>query len=239
MIQLKGRKNWHLKDHVGALPKLYSDLSEPSASGPTKDLVLEPGSILYIPRGTPHCADTKGLEEDSIHLTIGVEIEEQFTKGALTLELLALADVGIDELHLESIKATMESSMLRNEMRGGLMSWHLEDDSGFQRECAELLTKLKEAFDATPAHEYPLKKDRRNDEIKKLVGIALQMCSESVTSSVSWLRQRLEDDRSAFLSSRQKLAALFTMLHRSFPPDDQTQVPEHECSFHTNKKARR
>lgn len=238
VIQLKGKKNWHLKQHDGALPKLYSDLSEPSASGPTDDLVLEPGRILYIPRGTPHCADTKGLEEDSIHLTIGVEIEEQFTKGGLVLELLSLADVGIAELHFESTKAAMGSEKLRNEMQRGLMFWHLENDSVFKRECVELLAKVAEALDMVSDQGDPTTRNHTGGSLKKLVDTALQVCSASGTK-LSLLRQRLLEDRSAFLSCRQQLVTLFALLHRALPVADQTLEPEHKCSFHTSKKVKR
>lgn len=238
MIQLKGKKNWHLKDHVGDFPRLYSALSEPPASGPTKDLVLAPGGILYIPRGTPHCADTKGLEEDSIHLTIGVEVEEQFTKGALVLELLSLATVEIGQKYLDAIKTVMASASLRNEMRRGLMSWHLEDDNVFKRESIELLTQLIETLDAALVHEAALERERQVAQIKKLVDKAVQLCAAS-ESKLSSLRQRLLKDRHAFLSSRQKLTTLFTRLHRALPSDDPALMAELDCSFIANKKIKR
>jgi lysine-specific demethylase/histidyl-hydroxylase NO66 len=76
VVQLEGTKRWRVwaptgrsRDPIGGkhavpLPKL-EELGEP-----VLDLVLEPGDVLYLPRGHPHVAET--TDQASSHLTVGV-----------------------------------------------------------------------------------------------------------------------------------------------------------------------
>ncbi|MBW3657954.1 MAG: cupin domain-containing protein [Actinobacteria bacterium] len=71
-LQLAGRKHWvvHEPAVVAPLPSQSwsSDRHEP---GPlVLDTELTPGDCLYLPRGTPHAAET--VDELSLHLTIGI-----------------------------------------------------------------------------------------------------------------------------------------------------------------------
>lgn len=72
VIQTHGRKSWRLFDPVvelaGREQKWSKDLGDPGP--PTLKADLEPGDVLYIPRGTPH--DAEARDEVSIHLTVGV-----------------------------------------------------------------------------------------------------------------------------------------------------------------------
>ncbi|MFE2533797.1 JmjC domain-containing protein [Streptomyces sp. NPDC059371] len=65
VIQLEGRKEWHLyaePGQVGASAGLDVDAARPSHV-----FTLEPGDVLYLPHGWPHDAVARG--GDSLHLT--------------------------------------------------------------------------------------------------------------------------------------------------------------------------
>lgn len=71
-LQTHGRKHWVVHEPAVADPlssqHWSSDEHEP---GPLLlDTQLEPGDALYVPRGTPHAAET--LDEPSLHITIGI-----------------------------------------------------------------------------------------------------------------------------------------------------------------------
>ena len=76
VVQLEGTKRWRVwaptersRDPIGgkhAVPRpTLEELGEPIL-----DLVLEPGDVLYLPRGHPHVAET--TDRASAHLTVGV-----------------------------------------------------------------------------------------------------------------------------------------------------------------------
>lgn len=76
VVQLDGTKRWRVwaptdrtRDPVGG----KHAIARPTAAelgDPMLDLVLEPGDVLYLPRGHPHVAET--TDRASAHLTIGV-----------------------------------------------------------------------------------------------------------------------------------------------------------------------
>jgi bifunctional lysine-specific demethylase and histidyl-hydroxylase NO66 len=71
-LQTHGRKHWvvHEPAVVAPLPSQPWS-SERHTPGPlVLDTRLEPGDVLYLPRGAPHAAETVG--EVSLHLTLGV-----------------------------------------------------------------------------------------------------------------------------------------------------------------------
>ena len=73
-LQVAGRKRWLVYEPALELPlrnqRYRPELGEPGE--PVLDLVLEPGDMLYMPRGWLHEALTS--DEDSLHLTIGVSV---------------------------------------------------------------------------------------------------------------------------------------------------------------------
>ena len=95
MMQLEGRKRWRLWKMPDAwLPVRYrhihgrddGDTVDPAWLGePYMDVVLEPGDVLYVPRGCMHLTSTVMEEEEeeegkdggggapSVHLTVGME----------------------------------------------------------------------------------------------------------------------------------------------------------------------
>jgi hypothetical protein len=71
VVQVEGRKRWALYGITREAPAFgdrHAGLPPPQA--PLKETVLEPGDMLYLPRGYWHAA--VGLGEPTLHLTIGV-----------------------------------------------------------------------------------------------------------------------------------------------------------------------
>ncbi|EKX48112.1 hypothetical protein GUITHDRAFT_137055 [Guillardia theta CCMP2712] len=69
VFQLHGRKRWRLYAPKVRWPKSYSrDMRDKEIGEPVLDVVLKPGDLLYMPRGTVHQASTRS--SPSIHLTI-------------------------------------------------------------------------------------------------------------------------------------------------------------------------
>ncbi|SPM33288.1 cupin superfamily protein, partial [Mycobacterium rhizamassiliense] len=74
IVQILGSKTWHIYNGIDVPPRemrpdkdhaiAIDDLPLPS------DLRLEPGDVLYLPRGRVHMAET--TSEPSIHLTVGI-----------------------------------------------------------------------------------------------------------------------------------------------------------------------
>ena len=73
VFQLRGRKQWTIFDPTRIWPS-YRDVDQPtrpsSDASPYIDQLILQGQILYVPRG--HWHNVTGLQEPSLHLTIGI-----------------------------------------------------------------------------------------------------------------------------------------------------------------------
>ena len=73
VLQCEGRKRWRLyapRDMTEVLPRVSSpNFSEDELGSPTLDVVLEPGDVLYMPRGCIHQAVSLP-ESHSLHVTL-------------------------------------------------------------------------------------------------------------------------------------------------------------------------
>ncbi|MEC8320718.1 MAG: cupin domain-containing protein [Planctomycetota bacterium] len=80
VLQTSGSKTWRLHEVEHDLPVESSPLASemfprlasalPDHGEPTREVVLRPGDVLYLPRGVPHSAAS--TDEHSVHLTIGL-----------------------------------------------------------------------------------------------------------------------------------------------------------------------
>lgn len=71
VLQVEGRKTWRLYGPRRASPtRLDFHAEHPKPSAPIKEIVLEAGDLLYLPRGYWHAA--VGCGEPTLHLTIGL-----------------------------------------------------------------------------------------------------------------------------------------------------------------------
>lgn len=86
ILQLAGHKAWRLYRQYVKFPTKppLDPISAATAGPPTRELVLSPGDLVYIPRGVLHEAFTD--DEPSLHLTLSVEV---VTWRDLFAELLA------------------------------------------------------------------------------------------------------------------------------------------------------
>jgi ribosomal protein L16 Arg81 hydroxylase len=91
VLQLEGHKHWKLYGPGRALPLV--DEGFPVARdtlGPPREVILEPGDLLYLPRGHVHEAFTS--ECASLHLTVGINVFRWVDLMQEALTLLARED---------------------------------------------------------------------------------------------------------------------------------------------------
>jgi hypothetical protein len=76
VVQLEGTKRWRVweptgqsRDPIGGKHAVARPTVD-QLGAPMLDLLLEPGDVLYLPRGHPHVAET--TDEASAHLTVGL-----------------------------------------------------------------------------------------------------------------------------------------------------------------------
>ncbi|MGV9339960.1 cupin domain-containing protein [Streptomyces sp. NPDC003688] len=123
VVQIQGSKRWLVHEPVHPDPLREQPWTDhraavaEAAKGPAYiDTVLEPGDVLYLPRGWLHAARAKG--EVSVHLTLGVHVwtrhalAEQLAEAALTAlredpEMRASLPLGLDGT-AEAIDAVRE-----------------------------------------------------------------------------------------------------------------------------------
>ena len=69
VVQLLGRKRWFISARTSDLPNAWNKLPENSSRiDRFEEVPVEPGDVLYLPRGTTHRVDAAS---ESIHLSIG------------------------------------------------------------------------------------------------------------------------------------------------------------------------
>ncbi len=69
IIQLAGRKQWYISTDAPTLPNTWKGAGEAAPPLPNYRTVdVEPGDVLYLPRGTAHTVDST---TESIHLSVG------------------------------------------------------------------------------------------------------------------------------------------------------------------------
>lgn len=69
VIQIRGRKRWFISTDESALPNDWKQIPEgPPRLDRSAEIIVEPGDMLYLPRGTTHRVDAMA---DSIHISIG------------------------------------------------------------------------------------------------------------------------------------------------------------------------
>ncbi|MEV6581913.1 cupin domain-containing protein [Streptomyces sp. NPDC051582] len=86
VLQLSGSKQWTVHEQLRPVP-LTAGALPPSALGPVAlTPLLEPGDVLYVPRGTPHHAESTGGH--SLHLSLAAR---RPTLGALAADTLLAA----------------------------------------------------------------------------------------------------------------------------------------------------
>lgn len=138
IVQLEGQKRWSIFD-VGpenvVLPLRHERFSRDKYSPGEKidEFVLEPGDLLYIPRGRFHCAQTAST--GSLHLTFGIEVT---TWATVLIELLADASKSNPVLRSALLPDTKLSPGKVEAVKRAL-SEYLDDMDGLHRQAERCL----------------------------------------------------------------------------------------------------
>lgn len=92
ILQIQGSKTWHLSNDAAVPPREMQRRQGVGAVGlaSSTDVHLEPGDVLYLPRGHVHAAET--LSEPSVHLTVGIHAPTVLTLTTAVLHSLSLRD---------------------------------------------------------------------------------------------------------------------------------------------------
>ncbi|WP_414938276.1 cupin domain-containing protein [Amycolatopsis sp. cmx-11-51] len=131
VLQLAGRKHWKVHEPVHPAPlrdQPWSEHADAVAArarddAPVIDEVLEPGDVMYLPRGWLHSATALG--DVSAHLTVGVHVVTRFAVVEALAALVAsderlratlplgidVADPGRLDGHLESVREDLIAAL--------------------------------------------------------------------------------------------------------------------------------
>jgi ribosomal protein L16 Arg81 hydroxylase len=130
ILQLQGSKTWHLYEGADRPPREIQRDSDKAVAleslpAPT-DLRLEPGDVLYVPRGRVHEAETHS--ETSVHLTVGIHAPTVLMLAIGTLYSQSFRDDRLNAQlpvrHLDDPQVDAELEKLVHEAIAGV------DDSG-------------------------------------------------------------------------------------------------------------
>jgi bifunctional lysine-specific demethylase and histidyl-hydroxylase MINA len=74
VLQLEGRKRWRVFPQVTPQPitRLATNVEEGHFGAPISEIWMEPGDILYIPRGFPH--DATAVDTPTLHLSLAINV---------------------------------------------------------------------------------------------------------------------------------------------------------------------
>lgn len=119
LVQVIGQKQWRLYDSPKGLP-MRGERFDPAATKPgerTAELLLQPGGVLYIPRGLMH--DAVAVDDGpSMHVTIGLHA---FRWSEVLLEALAAQAIVDPDLRaglpLGALRSDASVDALREAMR--------------------------------------------------------------------------------------------------------------------------
>lgn len=106
VVQLSGRKRWYVSTDAPGLQNNWKQVDEPLPNLQRHRAVdLEPGDLLYIPRGTPHTVEG---DTESLHLAI------LFVPVTLRDALIAAVDLlsDLDRSYRETLVSRIDPGML-------------------------------------------------------------------------------------------------------------------------------
>ncbi len=95
VVQVSGKKHWKIYDDQYKTPLVnsFQPIFQREQLQNVKEITLEAGDMMYIPRGIPHEAYT--TDDSSLHLTIGVYPTQWLDFFNKTLQNLAQTDVSL------------------------------------------------------------------------------------------------------------------------------------------------
>lgn len=97
VVQLRGRKRWRLFGSPHPLPLRTDSFRRAAVSigDPKTEITLDPGDVLYVPRG--HIHEAEALDQVSLHATIGVSVPRWSDFLSELLLVAAYRDVALRE----------------------------------------------------------------------------------------------------------------------------------------------
>jgi hypothetical protein len=128
ILQLEGAKHWRLYDRTELLPLASDKSGAPEFPlGAARDVCLQPGDLLYIPRGHVHDAFT--TDTFSLHLTVGINVYRW-----------------ADLLHHAVTCASRKAAPLRESIPGGALPARglAGGDFGLKQQFKQLLASLSD-----------------------------------------------------------------------------------------------
>jgi ribosomal protein L16 Arg81 hydroxylase len=148
VLQIAGKKRWRLYDVLFELPTLEQSFDKcQKTPGPVRsEVVLEPGDLLYVPRGVAHDALAEG--ELSLHVTVGLfpptyldllgelvdELKDdvRYRRSPLNQILAGDADAVKDEASklLSAARSKFHAERLRTKYAQGSMAKLTQDNNG-------------------------------------------------------------------------------------------------------------
>ena len=119
LVQVIGQKQWRLYDSPKGLP-MRGERFDPAATKPgerTDELLLQPGDVLYIPRGLMH--DAVAVDDGpSMHITVGLHAFRWSEVLLEALAALALVDPAMRAgLPLGALTPSADPAAVRTAMR--------------------------------------------------------------------------------------------------------------------------
>ena len=175
VIQTEGKKHWRVyeppeltKTHPMERGKSKDCLDMNELKDPILDVILEQGSLLYIPAGWPHTTDTiidDDNKDHSVHMTIGVDTHIWSLTYA-SMRQYCLAKSGktdeLDPLHLK----TKSNHYWR--LQDTLPFGFLADSEGYgfdkERMCDDIVINLIQRMKDAEPHLY---KDQSFDQLRQ------------------------------------------------------------------------
>jgi hypothetical protein len=160
ILQISGTKHWKLYDTLYETPlvdSLQPILNKDMISNP-REVTMEAGDLMYIPRGVPHHAYT--LDESSLHLTIGIFPVQMIDFITKSIEVQAYQNNALrkalpfgylnDNISLQNVLSTMDWEKIGTQIDGEMTQSQvlpiLENELGLQQRL--LPNKHFKALDA-------------------------------------------------------------------------------------------
>lgn len=158
-LQLEGVKYWRLYDAVEPFPMAETVQMPEGALGKPREVCLQPGDVLYIPRGHVHDAYTK--DQSSLHLTVGINVYRW-----------------ADLLHYALDRATRDDARFRESIPGGALP---EDREGVAARFRQLLAALADECDDDELFDHALHALGKQffGDLKALPGNQFSVCESA------------------------------------------------------------
>lgn len=152
-LQLDGAKYWRLYDRIERLPMMETVRMPEGSTGQPRIVQLNPGDLLYIPRGHIHDAFTK--DQSSLHLTVGINVY----RWSDLLQSALNCSIESNERLRESIPGgalPSDRQTLKNRFKELLISLSDEQqfDAIFDRSFDSLGTRFFRELKMLPANQF-------------------------------------------------------------------------------------